>query len=151
MSDPTDIPEGEILSGKALGALAIDVCEGNQDALRFCISLSDVALTMDHVIDGDTVNKERAERAFLTLMLDWPTNRFIREFAVPLTCAMAGAVSAWKSSDVLPGARLKAYDCISEVWSTVAFILGGWERVNRVMPAVRFALAEQQAVNDFNK
>jgi hypothetical protein len=85
------------------------------------------------------------------MMLDWPTNRFVRECAPVLTAAMAGAVSAWKSSDVIPAARLKAYDCISEVWSTVAFLLCGWERVERVMPAVRQALADQQAMNDFNK
>ena len=147
-TDSGGVPGEFIMSAKRLGELALSVCEGNADALQFCMSLSDIAVTLDHIVDGDCIDKQLAQRAFCTLILDWPNNKFIRDWAPPITCAMAGAISAWQSSDKIPAARIKAYDVISEVWSTVAFLLGGWERVNRVMPDVRIALAEQQALND---
>lgn len=144
---PAGASEGEWATARELAALAQEVCEGNADALRFCLSLSAVALTYDHAVDGDPMDRGTTERAFLAMMLDWPVNRFVREASVPLTCAMAAAIGAWKSSD-LPGARLKAYDCLSEVWSVVAFLLGGWERVDRVMPRVRETLSRQMTLND---
>lgn len=134
-------------TAEQLGRLALRVADGNPDALRFCLSLSGIATTWDHVMDGDAVDSDLAHQAFLRLTLDWPLNAFLRANAASLVPVMAASIHAWQMSSI-PGARLKAYDVISEVWTVVAFILGGWERVAAVMPDVRRALAVQCAAND---
>jgi hypothetical protein len=131
-----------------LGELAAEVCGGDADAYRFLMSLSPIALTWDHAVDGDTMDRDVTMKAFLALVLDWPVNPFVRTYAGPLTASMSAAISAWMASDSVPGTRVKAYDVVSEIFSVVAFILGGWERVNRVMPRVRATLAKQVTAND---
>ena len=130
-----------------LAELAKQVAASDKAALRFCVSLSAISRTWDHIADGDPIDKDLANEAFLNLILEWPINPFVRAHAASLVPVMAAAISAWRNSE-MPGCRIKAYDAISEVWSTVAFILGGWQRVNMVMPAVRAALVAQCQDND---
>lgn len=141
--------EIELQTSVRLAELAQQVAAGDPHALRFCHSISAISRTWDHVADGDPIDKELADQAFLELILDWPINPFVRANAVSLVPAMAAAISSWKMSD-MEGCRIKAYDAISEVWSVVAFILGGWKRVNEVMPHVRAALLAQCNDNDRN-
>jgi hypothetical protein len=133
-------------TAEELGRLALEVAAGDPHALRFCLSLSPIASTWDHVTDGDPIDVAAADAAFQAMVLDWPINPFVRTYATTLVPAMAAAISAWRCS-TLPGCRIKAYDVLSEVWSAVAFILGGMARVNAVMPQVRAALVAQQTVN----
>lgn len=137
----------ELQTAVELGELAKQVAAGDDAALRFCVSISAISKTWDHIIDGDPIDKEQANAAFLNLVLEWPINPFVRAHAASLVPVMAATISAWKHSE-MPGCRIKAYDAISEVWSAVAFILGGWQRVNAVMPAVRAALVAQCQAND---
>lgn len=144
MNEPHKV---ETETARRLGELAVQVTGGDPAALRFCLSLATVAQVWDHVVDGDPVDLDQVHRAFEALVLDWPINPFVRANAASLVPCMAAAVNAWRCS-TLPGCRIKAFDVLSEGWTAVAFILGGWDRVKEVMPEVRRTLSLQCEAND---
>lgn len=121
-------------------ALLSEICAGKplgEAALQWLQDLVDVAMTWDHVVDEDPVNKLVADRAFESVLLKWPFNPFWAKFSTVLTPMLSNAVAAWRD-----GARVRHYDCFGEPALAVAFLLGGPEHVQRFSKRVHDAMKE---------
>lgn len=129
-------------------ALCRRLCAGHPEALDFLDGFCEAANLMDHIHDGDPMDRARSERAVETLTLQWPLNGFIRAHALSLAPVMANALSAWRHSNRHRDERPRAFDVYSEVPLAVAWCLGGADAVTRLGPDFRRVARELRATDD---
>ena len=113
-------------------ALMSELCAERKDALTWLTQLWGLAMTWDHLVDGDLLDLPLAERTFEALLLEWPANPFWKSYAAALMPVLANALAAWRT-----GERARDYDIYCETACTVAFCLGGNEMVKRFSPRIR--------------
>jgi hypothetical protein len=112
--------------------LMAEVLAGHPEAYQWLCEVCDVAMTWDHIIDGDPIDTEVATRAFEATLFHWPYNPFWQRNAASLTPVLSNAVAAWKS-----GNRLKEFDLYSELPCAVAYLVGGRPLVEAYSPRIR--------------
>lgn len=115
------------------------MCGPNQAAWHWLYQWLEVTITWDHIVDSDVIDKEMADRAFESLLIDWTLNPFWQKYKELLTPVLANVISAWKGSNE-PYSRdtnVKAWDAYTEIPCAVAFLLGGQSGVARTMPEIR--------------
>lgn len=114
-----------------------------KQAFDWLMDLMGIALTWDHIIDGDSINLLVADRAFEAMLLKWPMNAFWLKHAIMLAPILATAVAAWRNGD-----RARHFDCYSEPALAVAYALGGPEYVNQFGARVHELVRKGRAEND---
>lgn len=97
----------------------------------------EAALTWDHIMDGDPIDKDVADRAFMALTIGWPMNEWFIKNRVILVPVMVNAISAWKHASIVGTPKIKAYDVYAEVACTMALLLGGLTAVKVYGPKIR--------------
>lgn len=107
-----------------------EMCGSRRDAAEWFISVIDLTNVWDHIVDGDVLDRPHADGTLAAIFVGWGLNRFYRDHAETLSVVALNAVLAWKSSDIAPQLRVKAFDVVTELGTTVAMILGGvdWAR-----------------------
>jgi hypothetical protein len=118
-------------SAEWLGVMA-EMLVGHPAAIEWVVEACDLAMTWDHIIDGDPIDTEVATRAFEATLFHWPYNPFWQRNAASLTPVLSNAVAAWKS-----GNRLKEFDLYSELPCAVAYLVGGRPLVEAYSPRIR--------------
>lgn len=125
-----------------------DICgsatgQWHKDAFEWLNDLMAIALTWDHVVDGDSINVLVAERAFEAMLLKWPLNAFWKQYSVMLAPVLSNAVAGWRS-----GSRPRHFDCYSEPALAVAYIIGGADHVRRFSERVHELVTKGMKEND---
>lgn len=121
------------------------MCGQDVHAYTWLLQLMEVCLTWDHIVDGDPLDVQMAERSFEAMLLEWPLNPFwnrAKEFLAPV---MSNAIAAWRF-----GQRTKEYDVYTEVPCAVAFILGGTPLVKQFSTKIR-EISKQMIEEDNTK
>jgi hypothetical protein len=121
-------------------AMLQELCAGCPEAYEWLLAVLDLAMTWDHLVDGDCIDNEVAERAFKALLFRWPYNAFWLRNASILAPVLSNAITAWRS-----GGRVKEYDLYSELPCTVAYLLGGHALAEHWSPRIRKLTAELMA------
>lgn len=113
------------------------ICGDNINAYVWMEQLVEVALTWDHLIDGDAVHYTMADRAFKSMLTEWPLNPFFTVNAPSLLPVLSHAISDWQYSYMDGAQKDSAYSIYADVPSAIAYILGGQARVDKYMPQLR--------------
>lgn len=131
-------------------ALLHDLCaEYRQpEAEAWYLGLLDAVLTWDHIVDGDPIDKDCADRAFVALLVDWGLNGWYQKHAVLLAPVLVAMIDAWRSSDQAWGSRIKAYDAYTEVPCAMAFLMGGHAAVRKYGWRFRELAEEMRRLDD---
>lgn len=129
-------------------ALVFEMCGENRDAAVWLLQACDLAEHIDHVSDGDPLDKEAFRRRMQTLLVEWPLNSFYRQNQAVLAVVMNNCWYAWASSDTLPECRIKAFDVASELFTTVAFLIGGRRLCDKYDFRSRQFCVKQMKAND---
>lgn len=95
------------------------VCCDDQEAVDFANTIIRVSHTWDHIVDGDPVSNEAVNSAFESLLLELPTNPFVRAHAVDITSSLRQCVDLWKT-----GSREGAFRIYTELPMLIARIKG---------------------------
>lgn len=112
------------------------ICANEPLAFDWFYSMVDAVMTWDHIIDDDPVDKERADKAFRSLILGWPINSWFLKYREILVPIMSNCLSSWRFSNE-EDAKIKSYDFMTEIPCAIAFILGGQSLVDRHIPNIR--------------
>ena len=144
--------------------LRISVCNGDQHALMFLSALMDSIELWDDMIDQDAeISSETINRVFMNLLFWLPQNPFFEKnkmYLLPLvmTCINAWMdANEWQKSPV-SRCRQAAWwlkQMGVEMYSSVAFLTGGFNHMRRISLQARkilmhedFADFEQENIND---
>ena len=154
-----ELPAAEPPRQSAANAAYLDVvrelCAGTPEAWLWYESLLETALVWDHLLDGDGVALELADRVLSALVLDWPRNRWWQAHAPVLLPVLFAALSAWRESNTPDAAKEKAYDIYTEVPTAMAWILHGRqvaaEYSARLRPLARAILADDEIADNQRK
>lgn len=133
----------ETPSVKVWHALMAEMCAGHPDALEWLNQLWGVALTWDHLVDGDPLNLPLAELSFEAVLLRWPLNQFWTRHGLLLAPVLSNAIAGWRD-----GGRQRHYDCYTETAKAVAFVLGGQALVAKFSRRIHETAARLLAEND---
>ncbi|HTI69677.1 MAG TPA: hypothetical protein VMF06_06910 [Candidatus Limnocylindria bacterium] len=125
---------------RRLSQIMGEICDGNPAAARWWNQLLYVADTYDHLVDRDLVDPAMAHAAFEAMVLEWPLNGFLRQYATVLVPMMSAAISAWRADPT----GYRAGDVYTESANAICFLLRGQEGVNRWMPEVRRLVREMR-------
>jgi hypothetical protein len=123
------------------------MCGANTEARDWLLSLCELALSWDHVMDGDPVDPARFESAMLMVLLNWPVNAFYQNHKVMLQPVLVNAILAWKSS-AMPLSRIKAYDVATEPACAVCYLLHGYSAASQFSQNVRACIEAQIKENN---
>lgn len=121
-------------------ALLKELCGDNQLAYDFLDQAVEAALFFDHVSDGDPINPINQDKVMKSLMILWPTNQFVRQFALVLAPVMSMAMEAWRVG--------RDYDVYVLLPLTVAFCLGGPDRVAQFGERLRAIVVRAKEQDD---
>lgn len=129
-------------------ALVQQICQSEPLAYKWFHQIIEAALVWDHLVDGEAIDPQMANRVMSALITEWPLNGFVQRYAQTLIPVIVNAISAWKHSYEKDEPKIKALDIYSEIPTTIAFILGGMEMVNHYSPQIR-AFVHKLAAEDF--
>lgn len=113
------------------------MCGDNQLAWVWLNQAFSVALTWDHLVDGDAMDYGQADFAFKSMLLEWPNNSFFINNARSLTPVMASAISSWQASYLDGMPKDGAYAINGDLSAAVAFLIGGQHLVDKYIPRLR--------------
>lgn len=116
-----------------------EICDaaGRPDAFQWLGSCFNLAMTWDHIVDDDEIDKTMADQMFRIVTTEWGLNAFYRDNSALLCASWANVISSWDSTNRKESPKIKALDIFSELTSTVCFILHGMAGVNKWMPEFR--------------
>ena len=130
-------------------ALVFEMCGDNRDAAVWLLQAIDLSEQFDHAVDeGDNLDREALKRRMHTVLVEWPLNPFYRQHMTTLAVVMNNCWYAWLSSDEMRECRVKAYDALTELFTTVAFILGGRRLCDKYDLRSRKFCVRQMNIND---
>ena len=118
------------------------------EAYTWLSQVQDFAWGVDHVIDGDKLDKSAFNTSVKQVLLEWPANPFFQANRAGLVPAMAACLNAWERSDECPEERMLAYNPATELAVTVLFLVGGRERVDEYGLRLRELAARIRKHND---
>lgn len=121
-----------------------ELCGDDQNAYDWLVQIIQIALVWDHIVDGDTMDRKRADEAITNVVLQWPVNPFLRNNAPSLVPVMAASVNAWRSGI----SRDLDYSVYRELPAAVAFIIGGSKRVEAFMPKINMLVQQLRLEDD---
>lgn len=134
-------------SDRAFQAMAFEMCGDAKAAAIWIVQVAELATHIDHVVDGDPLDKARFVGVMLKVLSEWPTNAFYREHAHRLAPVVMNAFTAWEASGT-GIQRIKAYDVATEIPKAVAFCLGGEPMARQWAPKWHAWAASRCAEND---
>lgn len=119
-----------------------EMCGNNELAWNWLNQAYAMALTWDHLVDGDPIDYAQSDYAFKSVLVEWPNNPFLRDNARSLTPVMASAISSWQASYMDDMPKDGAYSIYGDLAAAVAFIIGGQFLVDRYIPTLRKRIRE---------
>lgn len=101
-----------------------ELCAPNSNASLWLEDVFRLAMLWDHIVDGDPVDVDEADKLFESILLTWPANPFYTQFGLLLTPLLSSIISTWRASN---SGDAKANDCLVyvDLPLSVAFLLGG--------------------------
>lgn len=127
-------------------ALLQSMCSNDPMAYAWLCQVFDLALTLDHLVDNDPLDVERAEACIESVLLNWPFNQFYQRNSAMLAPVLSNVIGAWRCSNG-NGDRHGQYQLYTELPSTVAFLLGGAPLRDRFCKPIR-ELVQQEIAED---
>lgn len=119
-----------------------EFCSDVPAARDWLFELFNIAMTWDHIVDGDEVDADMADMVLEAVLTKWPHNPFFQKFRDVLVPVMVNCISAWRSSNKQECPKIKALDVFTEPVGVVCFVLHGHAGVARWMPEYRRLMAE---------
>jgi hypothetical protein len=119
--------------------------KGNQAAIAFIQTLTDVAELWDDIIDRDRdIQPHEADNAFIGCLVGLPENKFYCEHYKMLQPLVLMAINAWKDSETLKDSISMVERRIAfhqrffmfEITKMCALLVGGWEHLRKVSPDI---------------
>ena len=121
----------------------------NQDAGTWLLQAVDWSEHFDHLVDdGDIADIGAFKNRMHTILVEWPLNPFYRAHQATLGIVINNAWYSWTASDQFPETRCKAYDIATELFTTVAFLLGGRKLCNQYSSRARDWCVRKMKQND---
>lgn len=126
--------------------------KGNTDAMRMTALLVEVAHTWDDLVDVDKpVPPVVAARAFRTLLLELPSNRFYRAHFENLQPVLLAVWASWSAANVMEnspqdGDLEKSYMLragLYQLFHVVAALTGGLDWAEEIGPEIYRAYGER--------
>ena len=122
-----------------------DVLRGNESAVIFCQRLFSISQIVDDLYDGDNeIDREDIKRMIWYSLVELPSNAFYRENFFVLQPLIRMALTDWIDSTVLEQGELHdktiafvLRDALNSVVSQCIYLVGGYEWMVQVSPAVR--------------
>lgn len=133
---------------QAYQGLLWDMCQPNQSAFVFLVQVIGAALTWDHLIDDDAVDKGLLDQVFKSMFTEWPINPFVVQFGQSLVPTISSCISDWQYSYMDGASKDCAYSIYTDLPAAVAFILGGQQKVDQFMPRIRRLVAKLREEDD---
>lgn len=124
-------------ANKELLAIKEKICASDPYALQWLEQCRDTMMVIDHIYDKDEFSPEDVVRVLKHITVDWGINPFYRKNCVVLSVVILNAISSWEFSNIEGFPKFKAYDILTELATSVAFILGGHDMVNKHIPRFR--------------
>lgn len=123
-----------------------EMCRPAPEAYLWWNALADLAMAVDHILDGDPFDPSQFREAICRWVLDVPANKFWDTNKVLLLPVMVNAFDAWMHSNT--GPKIKSCDVYTETAATIAWIIGGRDHVQKHLPAIREAITELSKQDD---
>lgn len=126
---------------------------GDKDAALFLHTVSNIIETWDDIIDDAVVTHSRVHEAFVNATVMLHANQFFRRHADYLLPVMMTAINAWIDSCNLEKSKQNEDDAIRafalkdigiELWTQVAFLVGGYNHMRAVSSEIREFLMQDR-------
>ena len=118
-----------------------EICRPEPLAFRWFCQVLDTALLWDHIIDGDPIDKEGANRAFQALTMDWVFNDWFIRNRASLVPVLNGCMEAWKNNDH-PGSD-GSYSIYTQLPAALALLIRGPEGSKMLPPIYEMIRTER--------
>lgn len=123
---------------KELSAIMSEICASDEHALKWFDQFKECIMFFDHVYDDDGgYPKSEIVRVMKHMIVDWGINPFYRRNSILLSTVILNCISAWEFSNLPEYPKFKSYDGYGELATTIAFMLGGHELVDKHIPRLR--------------
>lgn len=126
---------------------------GDEGAIAFLHTVSHVIETWDDLIDSGDVEHYRIHGAFVAALVFLPTNPFFSQHSGYLVPVMMTAINAWIDSCNIERSAQNEDDSIRafalkdigiELWTQVAFLVGGYDHMRAVSEEIREFLMQDK-------
>jgi hypothetical protein len=128
-------------------AVMQDVCKNEPAAFRWFVQVMDAALLWDHIVDGDPIDRESANRTMTAITMDWILNDWFHKSRVALIPILSGCLTAWKNAG--PGSR-ESYYAYVQIPNAICLLLHGQAGVDKYMPTIN-SLVERERFDDMRR
>jgi len=126
---------------EATAETLLELFQGNQDAVMFCMELLYVYHLWDDLYDGDKErDKEEINHAFMTILTGFRRNAFYRTFQHDLLPLITSSILQWtdaneielegEESELPKSYMLRAN--IVQIWGYCAYLIGGFNHYKEI-------------------
>lgn len=129
---------------KAYQDILKSVCCDDPEAIQFAGAIIRAAHVWDHVVDDDPIPKDMVNDTFELMLLELPTNPFVRAHAVGITSVLRQCVAQWKT-----GSREGAFRIYTELPMLIARIKGmNWDGIQSDVERLVGQLRREDDIRD---